>query len=970
MMCKLQSHLKIAATFAALTLFATIARGQEPMLVIDSGGHSSTISDVIFTRDGRRLISAGTDKVVRVWNVETGQVERTIRGEIAEGDPGKIYAAALSPDKKILALGGWLAGTPEKRDAVRLHDFETGEVLALLEGHDSVIEDLAFSPDGRLLASASFDNTIRLWNVGERRQVRVLEGHHGDVVYGVAFSADGKRLASAGWDKTLRLWEVASGRLLATLKEHQDQVLQVAFSPDGRFLASGGQDGSLHLRDAQSGALLRELPRQDGRIATLAFSPDSTRLLAGGASGSAELYALPGGDVLRIFRHDNLVSAGTFSRIDGLVATAGGDNNVIELWQAQTGQRVRTLSGGGKSVWSVAFRGDGGRLALGQSLSHQNRNQRGPLETAFQLVRDQHFELAIAAEPPAEKDFERAQALQGNLELTIPPGGDGTVLQINHGSQVQQELRRNASSGYRHNSFSLSRDGQRILSGAGNGRLTLYGSTTGAKLQDLVGHTSDVWAVAVSPDNRLVASGSLDQTVRLWSLASGQLLVSIFLGKDREWVAWTPKGYYTASARGDRYIGWQINHGVDKAAEYFPVEHFQKQYYRPDVVNLTLELRDPDLALTEANRRRNISTPAEAVPELPPQVIVISPENGEHVGRRTLKVVATATSSGSPLTELAVALNGRVVNRREGVAKEDPRKRIEKLDVELEPGRNVLTFTASTARSSSLPEERIVYLDAAAVGAAKPSLAVLAVGISDYTAPGLKLQYADDDARAVAVLFKSQEGKAFSRVSTKVLDGTTLVNRDALLDGLDWLQKEAPDKDTTRLLFLSGHGELDKRGKYYFLAQDHDPSRDHEARSLLWQTLVERLTDGDTTSVLILDSCHAAASLGSKGRGNVNITEQLRNFSPSNLITFSASSDDQISTEKDGNGIFTKALLEGLRNLAADGYGGRPKDGKIEARELDAYLLEKVGEASSGQQRPSFHAPFGLAGLELFRSQP
>jgi WD40 repeat protein len=217
-----------------LCVCAVYAQVDEPLLVIDTGGHMALINAVMFTRDGKYLVSASDDKVVRVWDVQTGETVRTMQGQIAEGDAGKIYAAALSPNNRYLAMGGWLAGDPDSRRAVRIHDFQSGKVIGLLKGHTNVVLSLAFSPDGRYLASGSSDKTIRIWDVERMKEVHVLKGHTGDI-YAVAFSSDGKRLVSGSDDHTLRLWDVQQGKLIKEMKGHQDRVSSAAFSPDGRL---------------------------------------------------------------------------------------------------------------------------------------------------------------------------------------------------------------------------------------------------------------------------------------------------------------------------------------------------------------------------------------------------------------------------------------------------------------------------------------------------------------------------------------------------------------------------------------------------------------------------------------------------------------------------------------------------------------------------------------------------------------
>ena len=162
---------------------------EPPILQIDTGGHKAGINDVIFTRDGKRLVSASDDKTIRVWNVETGRVERVIRGQIGEGHGGKIFAAALSPDNRWLAVGGWMKGD-DGNHKIRILEFRTGEVARLLKGHGNVINALSFFPDGRRLISGSSDKTARIWDVATGKTLHALSGHT-DSIYAVAFARSG-----------------------------------------------------------------------------------------------------------------------------------------------------------------------------------------------------------------------------------------------------------------------------------------------------------------------------------------------------------------------------------------------------------------------------------------------------------------------------------------------------------------------------------------------------------------------------------------------------------------------------------------------------------------------------------------------------------------------------------------------------------------------------------------------------------
>jgi len=788
---------KFVRLIAALVLLqvscgALAASG--PMMQLDTGGHVSRIWDVVFTSDGERLISAGDDKVIRVWNLRTGFTEKTIRGLTGSGVAGKIQSMALSPDGRTLAVGVYFPHNEGDETTVnldgeyagflRLYDIETGEMIGRLKGHKSSVLGLAFSPDSRFLVSGggkrSNSNTVAIvWDVAQRESVHFLKGHRAEI-YAVGFTSDGERVVTGSDDRSLMLWDLSSGRRIKKMKGHEDSVRALSVSPAGDLIASGAKDRTIRLWDAATGKARGILATQESQVTALSFDAEGRQLVSGSGLGDSLdsfVYDVESGEKRITYEGHNAVVLAAATSPDGKwAATGGGDHKQIDVWSLEDGTRLHRLVGLGSTTWSVGFSFDGSRVAWGRTKNIQDRNDRGPLEFDIRLP-DATRSLGQPAAIGDTADYTRALTSLGDLKLETKTSGKynyRSILEVeNHGKAVAR-IERTAQNGYAHTAYTLTPDGRMIISGGANGWLSAY-DIAGNTLGEFRGHTGTITGLAVSPDGRTLASSSYDQTVRLWNVANGELLVTLFHSSQNEWVAWTTTGHYAASPHGDRHVGWQINRGVDKSADYVSAQQLGEQLYRPAFIDKVLRLGSTEKALFGASKAVFKVQELSDERVRPPQFQVLAPKDQSTVTESEINVTLSIDSGDNPVKSLSAYVNGRQVTTR-AISEKSIR-------VPIEPGENVIRIVARN-KVGHAERTLTVHLDKRARPAknGKGKLILVAVGVNDYTHLPQDLQFASNDAKGIAAALAGQNQLLFDEVKTVVVtDGGTKTRSSCLL---------------------------------------------------------------------------------------------------------------------------------------------------------------------------------------------
>jgi WD40 repeat protein len=951
-----------------LTLSRPACAQTNPKLVLNTGGPQGRVSSIVTSRDGKWILAASYDKVIRIWNADTGLLTDEIRGEQSDGMEGQIYTMDLSPDGRWLAVGGFMRTDVTKSESyIRLYDFQQRKLVALLKGHTNVVNSVDFSDDGRFLASGSADNSVRLWSIPKDGQSipttpqRTYTGHT-DNVCDVAMH--GSLIVSVSYDKALRFWDINKSTATMTKTHHSDKCSSVAISPDGQTIISGGWDKQLHIYN-RSGQLLQTIDNQvDPTV--IRFSPNGYRFYCGlssnGTFSVCNLYLLEDGQWTqeRQKMGGALVKAVAF--LDNRTVLQGSDFGFIQQFDVADGSYIRGWRGEGESVLAVGIKENqlgytnqfSGVLGTSKITKYFDLSER-----RLESVNRQH-----SFSPPVRE--------RGGYLLFHGAGGplgfNDAILALRRVSdgQILTTITRNAYNGFRHRCYCFG-PGQTIFSGGSDGALTAY-DFSGRGIAQLIGHTGEVWGINISPDGKWLVSGSSDETIKLWSLAEIgrkakiEPTLTLFVGKDGEWVLWHPLGYYDASLNGEKYIGWHINRGHDQIADYYPATSLRQRFLRPQFITALVETGSLDAAKQTLKDGQLV----EVAKLQPPSVQWQTPTERNTTSDSPTMRVGVRVQSASALQLVRFLVNGRNGGGERGFKVAASGQLIEQT-LRLQPGKNTVEVIVRNADAEVTSGKRFITYTPPAADAepAKPILYVLGIGVSTYKDPAFSLSYAHQDALDLTAMLKRQQGGLYEQVVLQ-----TLTNADATQQNIkaafERLKQQATQRDLIVIL-MAGHGKTTPAGTFYFLPHEMD-AKDIETTGLAQADILEALGTFPAKVVLFLDACHA----GGIAQGprfvsrslEPNLSEFVRELISGTVgvAVFCASQPKEESLESRdfANGAFTEALLEGLM-----GKANSDNNEVVTINELDSYITKRVRQLTENRQTPGLYKPNAIPDFPL-----
>ena len=990
-----------------LTVICTQAFAQIPQIVIDSKGHSARISNIHYTNEGNQIVSISEDKTIKVWDVESGKMLKKFESQIGDGFEGMFYASALSPDGKLLAVAGYKVNS-EKENYILIVDIAKGVQVGTAIGHSDVINSLSFSASGTFLASGGADNSVRIWKMtGTPELSLVTTLNTAGPVSCVSFNSKTQDLAVAQETKDVIVFALAgldqniSKFTPKVWKHHKGTVDKVMFSPDGQFLASTSFENELVLWRAD-GHVAKEFPKLDHPVHAISFSADSKILVGLDIRGTGMSWGVPNGNRFSDFKgHDNTVFCAAFSpSLTGyIVASAGGINNEILLWNPINGMTVRKIKGKGNAVQSIAF---GNGLELFVSQTPPAKNSKPVYKTKFDfasLTMDRSPNAATVTprktNPEIGLTSENSLSLPKGKQIETDPNEDGRILD-----------------------FVSLNDGNVIV--ASDFSLKLF-DKMGLPMKEFVGHFGAVRTISSTADGAYIATGGEDQTIILWRTADtgfvptmrqvfsdeqwtsffsslpvdslttvptrkawqdviaflkkegiktykeveqvyasvAEIVIpfaTLFVSDDDEWVCWTPRGYFACSSNGGQYFGWHVNRGIRQLADYYAAEQFFEILYRPKEVAKSIQqgkrvediIRESGERLFDLTKLHRPSAAFFDIRVITRATDLLKYDKGKVLTEaKKLPLMVDIYDGGGGVKEVNIFQNDKlIINDKEVKTKGEGDKVTKTYEVEMVNEVNefkvvVVNYQKIESRADLLTIE---YKGEILMTS---TLHMLAVGINKYQNEAYNLNYAQPDARSLVAKLNERGKKLFKEINRiEIYDEDA--TRENIIMAFKTMMHRAKPEDVF-LFYYAGHGTLDEEhnDEYYLVPTNitklyGDPDQLQkkgisatELRDLLTQVKSQK-------QIILMDACHSGGALKSLNVRAAATDEKaiIQLARSSGVFMLASSGTKQFATEFEElkHGVFTYALVEALDGKADTG------DGKITVNELKFYMEERVPE--------------------------
>jgi WD40 repeat protein len=909
---------------------------KEPILRLEASMHTARITHLSIDRASKYLVTASLDRTIRIWDASSAALIRTVRVPLGPEPEGRLNAVAISPDGSTVAATGLTGVTWDQAPCIYLIDRESGQIVRRLSALPGLVISMAFSPDGKFLLANLISGGTQFYRTSDYATVATESDFNG-LCAGISFDRDG-RFATTCMDGNVRVYDLRIPGFKPTLTKRVDgglQPISAVFSDNGKMIAVGFADSQKVA--VVSGTDLSPVSTVDApglitnRLNMLAWSADGKYLFGGGTmrgeGGRQIVRSWTAGDWLN-YRDTLLDSSETIN----------------DLESASDGRIFFTTMDPAFGAIDAK-----GKVALFQPAAILDL--RGQFQ-AFRVAPDgsgvsfsyEPFGNALATFSLADRELRQVSSIPSNWR---PPAIAAAGLKINnwlnsYGTDVNG-LPLPLEPGEMTRCVAIAPDGSSFIIGTEYG-IRLFDRSGVQRWQ---GGFATAWSVNLSADGRFAVAAFADGTIRWFNASDGTEILAFYPHTDRKrWVAWNNQGYYDSSPGAEDLLGWQVNNGKDRVAEFYPIGQFFEKYYHP-------KLTEQALSPTGVQPPNPLDRSAAGVAKTlrpPPQVRIITPADHLTVTTEAVKVTVETTDLGGGIDEVRLYHNEKLIQ-------DDSRQLVQgssnsrSYNVTLVPGANAIRAVAfNRDRTQSSPAA--INIDYRGNGASA-DLYILAVGLNEYKNNNYNLNYGRADATALAEGIEQHAKGIFAHVNKQVLlDGQA--TRKSIEAAFAKIIAQAKPQDAF-VFYFAGHGTMsdgtaEAPSKFYLVPYDVTQLYGDDGALATSGVSADLMSDECTKvkalkQLIIFDACQSAGALasfttaGNRGAIEEKAISQLARST--GVVVLAATGQDQVAMEfkKLGHGVFTYALLQGL-NGEAD--GGSSPDGKITASEIVAFINDRV----------------------------
>ena len=1005
------------------------ANNNQQLRVVIQKGHTDNIISVVFSPNGKYIITRPRSaNPIKLWDVASGKEIKTFPllnsvrfsscGKYITYDGNNIYdivtGESVKANKSIkFKKDPYKIELSKNKKIIKVLDKSTGKVVHLLRGHSYPVKITIFSPDGRYLASCSEGWLVILWDIKTGKKIQEFEGE--DIINAARFSPNGKYIATGYTDGGIVIWDVSNGDEIEII-ETGGVVYSLDFSPDGKYLLSGGNSVAemwnvatgervqffsgaafevnnidfsntkthfistdminAKVWDLVSGRIINAM---DWNVKCAIFSPDGKILATGNGSGSISLWNINSGALIKSFEgHTNIVYSIDFSPDGKYLLSGGWDGKVIQ-WNISTGkiEKILTMNQDDCTdyISSVSYSKDG--KYIGAAAFAPPTYVGGGVKVWNASSGDEYF-FPISVENPdgISSSVDDIKFMPDNNNL-LTLGLKFKVWDINKKTETES-FKLDWDKGF--DKLTVSLDGKYIVTYGKNEYLEVWDFSKRTKIRTLICNR-DIEDIAFDPEGKYILTTD-NNTILMRDFKTGETIVTFIPLAIEYYLIYTPDLYYTCS-KASAIMSVHFVKGLD----VYTFENFDLIFNRPDIVIDRIGLADKSLvnAYKKAYLKRlkkmgfteeQISTDMHL-----PEIDFANKDFPFDTKNKNISFQVHANDSKYNLDRINVYVNDVPIYGVKGISlrSQNLSEITKDFRIELSNGKNKVQVSVHNEKGAESLKETLEIIYNGPI--TQPDLYVVAIGVSDYIDNDYDLTYASKDADNLATLFENEKGKFGNVNIRRILDNNA--TKENILKVKETLMQSKVDDEV--IIFIAGHGLLDKNLDYYFATTDIDfynPS----LRGLPYEE-IEGLLDGIPArkKLLLMDTCHSGevdkeetevvaststlegtiktrsfrglklkskeSSLGLQNSFELlkELFADLRRGSGAMVISSASGMEFALESEQWKNGVFTYSVLEGLKTNNAD----KNNDNEIRISELRDYVIDKVQELTNGRQTPT-----------------